>query len=350
MDKRRVAEELIAVDVVVIGGGPAGLAAALWVARYRRRVLLVDGGRPRNTPTVATHGYLGTDGADPWELVLFRAKDLLDYPEVTFVAGAEAVAVEADDGGFEVVLDDGRTVRALRLILATGVVDVLPSIDRFGEFYGSSAFTCPTCDGYEAQNKTIVVIGDHDDLGAFAVGMLDWASAVTVIVEPTSTDAPAADLDKVNDAGIDVVIGMPAALLGDAGTLEGVRLTDGSVVPCDMLFFAADHVQHSNLATASVARFLTKDALSSMRTAEPRSRTSSRPETSSGPSPRPGRRRRGHRRGYRRGPLASAASPALPARRVRTRSEQCAQRMSRHGRRPRLARARSDRMGLVWMI
>ncbi len=248
MSEHRVAEELAAVDVVVIGGGPAGLAAALWVARYRRRVLLVDGGRPRNAPTVATHGYLGTDGADPWDLILCARKDLLDYPEVAVVAGAEAVAVEADDDGFEVVLDDGRTVRALRLILATGVVDVLPSIDRFGEFYGSCAFTCPTCDGYEAQNKTIVVIGDHDDLGAFAVGMLDWASAVTLIVEPTAADAPAAELDKVKDAGIDVVIGTPAALLGDAGTLEGVRLTDGSIIPCDMLFFAGDQIQHSNLA------------------------------------------------------------------------------------------------------
>ena len=183
----RSTEELPSVDVAVIGGGPAGLAAALWAARYRRRVLLIDGGRPRNAPTTATHGYLGTDGASPWDLISCARKDLLDYPEVTLVVDAEAIAVEVDADGFEVVLDDDRTVRALRLILATGVVDELPRIDRFKEFFGSCAFTCPTCDGYEAQNKTIVVIGDHQDFTAFAVGLLDWATTITIVVEATST-------------------------------------------------------------------------------------------------------------------------------------------------------------------
>jgi thioredoxin reductase len=244
----RSTEELPSVDVAVVGGGPAGLAAALWAARYRRRVLLIDGGRPRNAPTTATHGYLGTDGADPWDLISCARKDLLDYPEVTLVADAEAIAVEVHADGFEVVLDDDRTVRALRLILATGLVDVLPRIDRFKEHFGSCAFTCPTCDGYEAQNKRIVVIGDHQDFTAFAVGLLDWATNITMVVETTSAEARTGELDNVRAAGIDVVIGTPAALLGDAGTLEGVRLADGSVVACDMIFCAAGTVQHSDLA------------------------------------------------------------------------------------------------------
>jgi thioredoxin reductase len=82
-------DRLPAVDVAVIGGGPAGLSAAVWSARYRWRVLLLDSGRPRNAPTVATHGYLGMDGVDPWDLISRARRDLLDYPEVTIVTGAQ---------------------------------------------------------------------------------------------------------------------------------------------------------------------------------------------------------------------------------------------------------------------
>jgi thioredoxin reductase len=242
------AGELHAVDVAVIGGGPAGLAAALWAARYRRRVLLVDGGRPRNRSTVATHGYLGTDGAGPWDLISDARKDLLDYPEVTFMESVQAVEVEAVENGFDVSFDDGRRVRALRLILATGVVDVLPDIDRFDEFFGSCAFTCPTCDGYEAQNKAIVVIGDQEQSRAFAIGMLDWVSSVTLIVDPTAGQIGAGELDEVRAADVGVVVGTPAGLIGHDGSLDGVRLSDGCVIECDMLFAAVDQVQHSDLA------------------------------------------------------------------------------------------------------
>jgi thioredoxin reductase len=248
MSVRSGSDRLPAVDVAVIGGGPAGLSAALWSARYRRRVLLVDGGRPRNAPTVATHGYLGSDGIGPWDLARRARRDLLDYPEVTIVAGTEAVDVTIDDDGFDVVLSDGRAVRALRLVLATGVVDVLPEIARFGDFFGSCAFTCPTCDGYEAQNKQIVVIGDDEHLSAFAVGMLDWAFSVTLVIEPDSARSRAEELDNVSAAGIKVVVGTPIALAGTAGSLQEVCLADGSVVACDMLFCTVGHVQHSDLA------------------------------------------------------------------------------------------------------
>jgi thioredoxin reductase len=234
-------------DVAVIGGGPAGLSAALWAARYRRRVVLVDGGRPRNAPTAQAHGYLALDGTEPLAFLRQARRDLRSYPEVTIFAGTRAVDVAMRERGFDVVLDDGRSFRALRLILATGVVDVLPDIERFGEFYGSCVFTCPTCDGYEAQDKAVAVIGDDEHLSAFAIGMLDWASAVTLVAEPGSA-ARTDDLADLRSAGIDVVVGKPVALTGPPGKLEGIALSDGSVVSCEVLFCTVGQTAHSDLA------------------------------------------------------------------------------------------------------
>jgi thioredoxin reductase len=248
LSTRRTTGRLPAVDVAVIGGGPAGLAATLWSARYRRRVLLVDSGRPRNASSVATHGYLGTDGVRPWDFLSRARCDLLEYPEVTIATGAEAEDIAVTDHGFDVVLDDGRIVRALRLILATGVVDVLPDVARFADFYGSFAFTCPSCDWYEAQDRRIVVAGNDEHLSAFAVGLLDWASTVTLIVEPDQARTREGELANLAAAGVSVVIGTPTALDGSAEVLENVRLADGVIVPCDMLFCTVGHVQHSNLA------------------------------------------------------------------------------------------------------
>ena len=207
-------------DVAVVGGGPAGLSAALWSARYRRSVLLIDGGRPRNRSTAETHGYLCLDGAPPARLIERALADVLAYPEVARAEGADVVDVVATDGLFELGLADGRRVRALRLVLATGVVDVLPEIDRFEEFYGTAVFTCPTCDGYEAQGKRVVAIGDDDRISGFALGLLDWASSVALIIAPDAAPVRSGDTDRVVSAGVEVIRGKPIAIEGDDAALR----------------------------------------------------------------------------------------------------------------------------------
>ena len=235
-------------DVAVVGGGPAGLSAALWSARYRRSVLLVDGGRPRNRSTAATHGYLCLDGAPPANLAERALADVLAYPEVTRAENADVVDVVAADGLFELGLADGRRVRALRLVLATGVVDVIPEIDQFEEFYGTAVFTCPTCDGYEAQGKRVVAIGDHDRISGFALGLLDWASSVALIVEPDAAPVRSGETDKVVAAGVEVIRGKALSLEGNDGVLRAVRLTNGSRVDCDVVFCTVRNAQRSELA------------------------------------------------------------------------------------------------------
>jgi thioredoxin reductase len=234
-------------DVAVVGGGPAGLAAAAWTARYRRRVVLVDGGEQRNRWTDATHGYLGHEDISPHDLLRRARSDLAKYPEVEMVDGVvtEACAV---DGSFELRLDDGRELQAMRIVLATGVRDVFPAVEGFSEFYGSSVFTCPSCDGYEAQGRNVVIWGDNIDVSGFALGMLDWADSVTVLARLGSEGPDRETLDSLSAWGIHLVDGEPIALEGENRKLGGVRLRNHDVLSCDVLFCAVPHVQHSPLA------------------------------------------------------------------------------------------------------
>jgi thioredoxin reductase len=117
------------VDIGVIGGGPAGLAAALWAGRYRRSVVLFDGGTQRNRHVSASHGYLGFDGVSPRDLLETARGELRRYSDVELRAPAHVSRVRRVDGGFDLALDGGVAVRALRLVLATGVRDELPVID-----------------------------------------------------------------------------------------------------------------------------------------------------------------------------------------------------------------------------
>ncbi len=230
-----------AFDIAVIGGGPAGLAASMWAGRYRRRVVLVDVGEQRNRQADASHGYLGFDGASPQELIEGALRDVAGYPEIQIRNATRALTAGRDRSGFHISLEDGSEVQALRLILATGVRDIYPAVERFEEFFGSSVFTCPSCDGYEAQGKSVVVVGDQH-VAAFAVGLLDWATSITVIAEQ-----PHEDLAAIERLGIRVVIGDPTCLVGEPGQLRAVRLGSADEVPGDMMFFTIGHEQRSDL-------------------------------------------------------------------------------------------------------
>jgi thioredoxin reductase len=241
--------EVDKVDVLVVGGGPGGLAAALWASRYRRRVMLVDRGEQRNRWTRETHGYLGAEGAPPTRLLEQARTDLGQYREAEVITGVTVDAVTAcADGGFDVRLGDGRALNALRLVLATGVRDVFPEITGFADFFGTSIFTCASCDGYEAQGKTVALFGNADELATFAVGLLDWARSVTVIVDSLSTDARQSEVARLVDVGIRVVEGSVAGLTGVHGHLTSIELSFAEAVECELAFCTMDHVQQSPIA------------------------------------------------------------------------------------------------------
>lgn len=234
-------------DAVVVGGGPAGLAAATWLARYRRAVVVVDAGEQRARRVEWSHGYLGRDPQRPADLFTVAREQLLGYPTSSAVAG-RVVSARRDGDRFVLGLDDGHELAALRVVLATGVVDAFPEIEGFAEHYGASAFHCPACDGYDAEGKAVVAYGWDERLVGFATSLLNWARSVTVLTSGRRFAGDEACLSVLAGHGIEVVETPAVRMLGRRGELEGVELGDGRVVPAQVLFFSVDHAPRVELA------------------------------------------------------------------------------------------------------
>ncbi|MCU1601661.1 MAG: NAD(P)/FAD-dependent oxidoreductase [Frankiales bacterium] len=224
------------VDAAVVGGGPAGLAAALWLARYRRSVVVLDGGDHRSDAVEQSHGYLGRDPQRPAELLARGREELLAYPH----AGVEDVRVDAITrvgDGFELC-----GLHARRLLLACGVRDVLPDVAGIEEHYGRSVFHCPSCDGYEARDRDILVLGWDPHVAGFAATLLTWARSVTVV-----TNGHAFRGDQV-EPGIRVLEADAVRFLGERGDLRGVELDTGEEVKTTHVFFSVAHAPRNRLA------------------------------------------------------------------------------------------------------
>lgn len=233
-------------DAIVIGGGPAGLAAATWLGRYRKRTLVIDAGDHRNKAVTRTHGYLTRDGATPHQLLDAARRDLDGYAHVELVQD-EVVRVT---GSFSVELASGATHDARRIVLATGVVDELPRVDGVDEHYGEDLFHCPSCDGFEARDRDIVVLGWNEHVAGFALTLLDWARSITLVTDGHVFEGDREHREALARNGIAIVEQGAAALEGTRGDLRGVRLADGSVIACQLAFFSIAHRPRNQLGTA----------------------------------------------------------------------------------------------------
>lgn len=232
-------------DVIVIGGGPAGLSAALWAARYRRRVLLVDAGEQRNRATLHSHGYLGADGISPGDLLTRGRADLVQYDVAVQHSRVTTVCRSEDE--FHLVFEDGASVAGQRLVVATGVVDILPEIDGLHDHFGSSIFTCPNCDGYEARDKAVIVIGDNEATAGFAIGLLDWTAKVTVVTNGAPCDSLLAVSDALLQHDVDLIDERVVRLCGESGGLHSAILASGIEISCDVGFVNIGHRQRDDL-------------------------------------------------------------------------------------------------------
>jgi len=217
-----------AYDVVVTGGGAAGLNGALQLARSRRSVLVVDAGQPRNRPAHAVHGLLGHDGLPPAQL-LARGRDEVRGYGGEVVTGTVA-AVRGDlDAGFTVALADGRTVRARRLLVTSGLVDELPAIPGLRERWGRDVVHCPYCHGWEVRDQAIGVLASGPRSVHQALLFRQLSDDVVYFRGGTALDD--AEGAQLAARGIRVVDGEVSALVIADDRLAGVRLADGSVVP-----------------------------------------------------------------------------------------------------------------------
>jgi thioredoxin reductase len=236
-------------DVVVIGGGVAGSSAALMLARARRSVLVVDAGQPRNAVAAHMHGVLGHDGKPPRQLVAEGRREIEGYGGVVVDGRVEAVdrvePVPAGDPAagprFRVTLDGGTEVRARRVILATGLADVLPEVPGLAAHWGAGVVVCPYCDGYEVRDRRIGVLATGPGSLHHVQMLRQWSADITFLVAGGTADGAPLAIDTATRAGIDargirVEESAVVRVLGERDALEGVELADGRILPLDSLF------------------------------------------------------------------------------------------------------------------
>jgi thioredoxin reductase len=233
-------------DVIIVGGGPAGLSAALILGRCRRRVLLIDADRPRNAVTPRMNGYLGHDGTPPGALRDAARAEIARYPTVIVDAG-EAVDAERGEGGFSVTLADGRRERARRLVLATGLSTALPPVPGFETFWGHGVHHCPYCDGYENRDAPIAVYGPGSRAKGLALELTAWSRDLTLCTDGPAPDLAEEDRARLARQGIRLDERPLEGLEGEGGRLARVRFRDGGDLPCQALFFAPAECAPSDL-------------------------------------------------------------------------------------------------------
>ncbi|TWP38204.1 NAD(P)/FAD-dependent oxidoreductase [Leekyejoonella antrihumi] len=217
-------------DVVVIGGGAAGLSGALMLSRARRSVLVVDAGAPRNAPAAGVHGLLGHDGIPPDELLARGRAEVSSYGGQMVSGSVEAVREDGD--GFGLTLTGGRSVRARRLLLAVGLVDDVPDIPGLPERWGRDVVHCPYCHGWEIRDAAIGVLATGPMAVHVALLFRQWSQDV-VLFTHTSSAPTGEEAEQLVARGIRVVPGEVTALEVAGDHLTGLRLGDGTVVARD---------------------------------------------------------------------------------------------------------------------
>jgi thioredoxin reductase len=222
-------------DVVIVGGGPAGLSAALVLGRCRRRVLVCDDGHPRNAASRALHGYLTRDGVAPSELLRIGRDELAPYG--VELRQATVVDVQRLSEGFTVTLDTGDAVLARAVLLATGVRDHVPEIEGMDACYGRSVFHCPYCDGWEVRERRLVVIGVRGAATGLALALKTWTDNVTIC---SNGPARLASRHREQLAAQDISVHQARVerLDHEDGQARRLVLEGGATVDCDAVFFA----------------------------------------------------------------------------------------------------------------
>ncbi|WP_158862190.1 NAD(P)/FAD-dependent oxidoreductase [Leifsonia sp. AG29] len=224
-------------EVVVIGGGPAGLSATLNLARALVDVVLVDASRPRNAATLRSHGFLTRDGIRPTELRSLAKEELAPYENVEFLERRTVTSVRRTPDGFAVDVagrapGQEQSIATRAVLLTTGLTESLPALPSIRAYYGMSVFSCVACDAWDLRGKPLALIGETDDLARRAVHLSRWTDDLTVFTNasPVVSDEEEAALAA---AGIRVERTRIADLEGERGAVRSVLLQDGRSVPIE---------------------------------------------------------------------------------------------------------------------
>lgn len=232
-------------DAIIIGGGPAGLTCAIFLARYRRKVLVADNAQPRNAASRGIHGFIGHHSIAPSELLARGRQEARDFGAE--ICECTVQRIEKIGDVFEATTTAG-TFTARRIVLAYGVRDELPDIPNIRDYYGVSLFHCPDCDGYECSDKRIGVIGSGKSVAGLALKLLQWSCDLTIFTHGKPRDLDEELTSKLLAEQINVKDERILALEGKGGQVATVVLDSGERVGVDALFFNVGCTRQCNLA------------------------------------------------------------------------------------------------------
>jgi thioredoxin reductase len=251
-------------DVIIIGGSFAGLSAAMYLARARRSVCVVDAGEPRNRFAAHSHGFFAQDGSSPAAMLATARRQVAAYPTVSFVA-AHALRAESSGDRFAVALDTGETLTAARLVLAFGVADELPPIPGLAERWGNTVLHCPYCHGYEFSGRRLGVLDISPMSVHQAMLIAEWGPTTFYLNGGVRPDGEL--LAELEARKIAVEPARVVALRGDGASLTGIELADGRTVAGDALYIRPVNSLNSDIAeqlgcaieTTTVGRIIQTD-------------------------------------------------------------------------------------------
>ena len=234
-----------AYEVIIIGGSYAGLAAAMTLGRSLRKVLVIDAGKPCNRFAVTAHNLIGFDGESP-EFIANKAKEqVLRYETVTFVEDT-ADCVKGCDNDFTVLTENGDHYKAQKVLLATGVIDILPDIPGFKECWGKTAIHCPYCHGYEISQKKIGVIAHGDSGVAMAKLIRQWSPVIHILTNGRE-DFSKDQLQELHEKGTRVITKEIAEIIHDDGQLSKVLFNDGTEESLDAIYVRIGITQKTDI-------------------------------------------------------------------------------------------------------
>ena len=224
-------------DVAIVGGGPAGLSAAIWLARYIHKVVVVDSGDPRNWETRGINGYLGHHGIRSPELRAIGREEGAKFG-VDYVSGIVDEAINETGELFAIRLREGAAIEAQRILLAIGIKDVWPDIPGLERCYGETVHVCPDCDGYETLDKKTVVVGKGRKAVGMALALTTWTSKIVICTNGEKPDMEQKLLDQLKALNIPVLDQPIKCVVSKSSEISGIDLEGGMSLDCERLYFA----------------------------------------------------------------------------------------------------------------
>ncbi|QCR24159.1 NAD(P)/FAD-dependent oxidoreductase [Pontibacter sp. SGAir0037] len=249
-------------DVIIIGGGPAGLNAAMVLGRCRRNIVVFDTAKPRNRWSKNMNGFLTSDGMNPKDFIEKGRAELAKYKvEIKF---KKIETATYSKGQFVVNDEDGTVYHSKKLLLATGLKDILPEIEGVESLYGTSVHHCPYCDGWESQDKAIAVYGKERKGVGQALGMKTWSESVTLYTDGTD-GLTRSDRELLKRNEVHVITEPIARLEGEDGKLQYIVLENGERHEQQAMFFSTGSTQQSDLGNQLGCEFTSKGVIKTRR-------------------------------------------------------------------------------------